>query len=129
MTKSVAEEIRSLMNKIDEAVVRHYDMEMEVENWIEPEDPEDENFPYILNLGIDYRIVGKYYPATLESPPEYPELDSYEVYNADTGQEIANIPPGIQDEIEKAIWDHAESRSKYDDYDPPYDDDDRYYRY
>ena len=125
MKKSAAEEIRSLMNKLDESVNRHYDMELEVENWVEPEDPNDENFPYYLNLGIDYHIVGQYRPSTWGyhggEPEEHPELDEYNVYNADTGEPITNIPPNIEQQIEAAIWKHAESRQ--DDYDPPFDDD------
>jgi hypothetical protein len=131
MTKTVAEEIRAWATKLEEMANRNrsYDMEIEVENW---DESDDENVPGYLNLGIDYSIVGKHRPATWGyhggEPAEEPELDEYRVYNADTGQEITDIPQSVQNDIEKAIWDHAESR-KDDDFDPPdnYDDYDSRY--
>jgi hypothetical protein len=122
--------IRDYIKIIENAQRRHYDMELEVENWQDSEDPNDENFPHILNLGIDYSIYGKYVPARIryddyDHPAEYPELDSVEVYNADTGQLITDMPDDVSEYIEQAIWKHAESRR--DDFDPP-DRDDDYYR-
>lgn len=131
MVKTLAEEIREMMNKIDGAMGRSYDMELEVENWEDPEDPNDENWPAYRTLGINYSISGKYIPARIryddyDHPAEYPELDQIEVFDAETGQSLQNLPKHLDDEIEKAIWKHAES--KKDDYDPP-DKDDFYNRY
>jgi hypothetical protein len=133
MNKNLAEEIRNLMNKMEEAAQRHYDLVIpEVENWVQPTDPDDESFPYYINLGVNYSIVGKYIPARIryddyDHPAEYPELDEFAVYNADTGEELTNIPNQVIDMIEQEIWDDAESKKA--DYDPSYDDDDRdYYR-
>ena len=128
MAKTVAEEIRSWAIKLEEVANRHrsYDMEMEVENW---DESDDENVPGYLNLGIDYTIVGQHRPATWGDrggePPEEPELDEYTIYNADTGEEITDVPPGVQRQLEDAIWKHAENR-KDDDFDPPDDYYDRY---
>jgi len=130
MTKTVAEEIRSWTQKLEEVMNRNrsYDMEMEIENW---DESDDENVPGYLNLGINYSIYGKYIPARIryddyDHPAEYPELDEVTVYNADTGEEIQNIPPAVEKEIEDAIWKHAESRK--DDVDPPDDYDEYDYR-
>jgi len=141
MPKSVAEEIRSLMNKIEEAGRRSYDLYIEeVENWLEPPpgtDPEDESFPYYLELGVDYSIYGEYVPARIryddyDHPAEYPELDEYRVYYAGEqpfmsaqgevrpGQEFQNLPDWLEKKIEEEIWHHYENREP--DYDPPYDD-------
>lgn len=123
MGKSLAEEIRSLMHKMEEAAGQ-YDMELEVENWDYPEDPDDPNWPEFITLGINYKIVGSYRPATWGDrggdPAEYPELDEVEVYNADTGQ-LIDIPQSLEGYIEEKIWNHAESRR--DDIEPPYDND------
>jgi hypothetical protein len=130
MKKSLAEEIRNLMNKMEEATQRNYDLIIpDVENWIESTDPDDESFPYYLNLGVDYSIVGKYIPARInyddyDYPAEYPELDDVTVYNADTGEIINNIPNKVGEMIEREIWNHVENMEP--DYDPPYDDSDSY---
>jgi len=124
MIKSLAEEIRTLIKQIEEAT-RSYDMELEVENWEYPEDPDDANWPTDITLGINYNIVGRYRPATWGDrggdPPEYPELDVVEIFNAETGQPI-QIPDYLESEIEQAIWSHAE-QARDQDYDPPYHDD------
>jgi len=122
MPKTVAEEIRTMMKKLEEAMGRNYDMELEVENWEDPEDPDDDNWPAYRTLGINYSISGKYIPARIQyddydHPAEYPELDKVEVFDSETGQPIQNLPKEIDDQIEEAIWDHAE-KSRDDDYDP-----------
>jgi len=114
MPKTLAEEIRDTMSKIEEAMGRNYDMELDVENWEESEDPDDENWPAYRTLGINYSISGSYRPATWGDrggdPPEYPELDDVEVFDADTGQALSNLPAELDREIEAAIWKDAESR-------------------
>ena len=127
MAKTLAEEIREMMNKVEEAMGRNYDMELDVENWEESEDPDDENWPAYRTLGINYSISGKYVPARInyddyDHPAEYPELDEVEVFDAETGQSLPNLPAELDREIEAAIWKHAESQK--DDYDPSdrYDD-------
>ena len=130
MSKSIAEDIRDLMNKMEAAgSPRSYDVEIEVENWDYPEDPDDENWPAYRTLGINYSIYGKYVPARIryddyDHPAEYPELDAVEVYDAETGQPLTNLPPEIDKQIEDAIWKNHESSG--DDYDPPDDYNDRY---
>jgi len=127
MPKTVAEEIRLMMQKVEEAMGRSYDMELEVENWEDPASEDDENWPAYRTLGINYSISGKYIPARIQyddydHPAEYPELDEVEVFDAETGQLLQNLPKHLDDEIEEAIWKHA--KSQQDDYDPPdrYDD-------
>lgn len=126
MPKTLAEEIREMMNKVEEAMGHHYDMELKVENWENPEDPNDENWPAYRTLGINYSISGKYRPATWGyhggEPEEHPELDEIEVFDAETGQPIQNLPKEIDDQIEQAIWKDAEKR-KEDDFEPPNKDD------
>lgn len=122
MQKSLAEEIRDLMNKVEEAV-RNYDFEMEVENWEDPETADDPSWPAIRTLGVNYSISGKYVPARInyddyDYPAEYPELDEVAVFDAETGQQLQSLPDYIDKEIEAAIWQHAE-QSKDDYYDIP----------
>ena len=131
MSKTIAEEIRAMMNKVEEAMGRNYDMELEVENWEDPASEDDENWPAYRTLGINYSISGKYIPARIQyddydHPAEYPELDEVDVFDVATGQPLQNLPDHIGDEIEEAIWKHA--KSQRDDYDPP-DRDDFYDRY
>lgn len=124
MIKSLAEEIRTLIKQIEEAT-RSYDMELEVENWTDPQDPNDESWPEYITLGINYNIVGSYRPATWGDrggdPPEYPELDMVEIFNAETGQPI-EIPQSLESYVEQKIWDHAEAM-RDDNFEPPYDHD------
>lgn len=125
MPKSIAEEIRELMTQLEETI-RDYDMELEVENWMEPE---GDNYPETINLGINYRILGKYRPATWGDrggePAEYPELDDYEIYDVNTGQMLTNMPDDLLNHIEQSIWDDAEKK-RAQDFDPPDRDYDRY---
>lgn len=128
MSKTVAEEIRLMMQKVEEAMGRSYDMELEVENWEDPASEDDENWPAYRTLGINYSISGRYIPARIQyddydHPAEYPELDEVDVFDAETGQLLQNLPKHLDDEIEEAIWKHA--KSQQDDYDPP----DRYDNY
>lgn len=130
MSKTVAEEIRLMMQKVEEAMGRSYDMELEVENWEDPASEDDENWPAYRTLGINYSISGKYIPARIQyddydHPAEYPELDEVEVFDAETGQPVQNLPKEIDDQIEEAVWRDAEQRKKDDDYDP-YDRYDNY---
>lgn len=130
MSKTVAEEIRLMMQKVEEAMGRSYDMELEVENWEDPASEDDENWPAYRTLGINYSISGKYIPARIQyddydHPAEYPELDEVDVFDAETGQLLQNLPKHLDDEIEEAIWRDAEQRKKDDDYDP-YDRYDNY---
>ncbi len=124
MTKSLAEEIRSLMHKMEEAAA-NYDLELKVENWNYPEDPDDTTWPEFITLGINYKIVGSYRPATWGDrggdPAEYPELDQVEIFDASTGQPI-EIPQSLENYVEEKIWAHAESMRDHD-YEPPYDND------
>lgn len=109
MKKTLAEEIREMMNRVEEAMGRHYDMELELENWQDDSDEET------ITLGINYKITGRYRPATWGDrggdPPEYPELDDAEYFNAKTGQPI-QIPEYLEDQVEQAIWKDAEARKK-----------------
>lgn len=129
MTKSIAEDIRTIMDRLNE-VAHSYDFTIDVENWEEPETEDDPNWPYERTLGVDYRIVGQHRPATWGyhggEPPEYPEIDEFTVYDAATGQKLDFLPDHIEDEIVRAIWKNAEQSR--DDYDPPYERDD-YDRY
>lgn len=129
MPKSIAEDIRMMMDRLNE-VARSYDLELEVENWEYPEDPDDESWPYSRTLGINYSIHGQHRPATWGyhggEPEEHPELDEVQVFDAETGQPLGELPPEVDRQIEDAIWKDHESKGQ--DYDPPYDDD-RYDRY
>jgi hypothetical protein len=133
MSKSLAEQIRSLMNRLDEAMGRSYDMVIpEMENWMYPADDDDESWPEYIEVGVDYSIYGSYRPATWGDrggePPEEPELDEYRIYYAGDvafmseqgevrpGQELTNLPKEAESEIVKAIWQHAENQER--DYDP-----------
>lgn len=123
MAKSIAEDIRDLMNKMEAAAgPRAYDLELEVENWDFPENPNDESWPSTVVLGINYTVAGKHRPATWGyhggTPEEFPEIDTLEVFNTETGQQFADLPPEVDEQIEQAIWNDVESK-KYDadDYD------------
>ena len=119
MVKSIIESIRTMMDRLTE-VAGNYDLELEVENWQQPEDPDDENWPFYLTLGINYTTYGEHRPASWGysggEPEEHPELDEVTVHNAETGEEIQSIPDDVQRQIEDAIWKHYES--KKDEYDP-----------
>ena len=115
MSKTVGQEIRNFINILEDINNRNrdYDFTMEVENWAEqPEDPDDESVPYYLTLGINYSVSGSYQPGTWGywggDPPEYPEIDDYEVYNAETGERLENIPKEAKNQIEDAIWNNVE---------------------
>lgn len=125
--KTLAEEIRNWMSRIEEATMpqrRNYDLELKVENWEDPQVEDDPNWPMERTLGIDYRITGGYRDATWGDrggePPETPDLDEIEVFDAETGQPIDNLPDYIDQQIVDAIWKDAERGQ--DDYDEPYDD-------
>lgn len=119
MAKTIAEEIRQTMDRLAEASRQNYDLEITVENW---EDSDDDS-ALDRTLGINYRISGKYRPATWGErggePEEHPELDEYQVFDADTGQEITSVlPDDVEQQIVNAIWqDAARDKGDYDEYD------------
>lgn len=116
--KSIRYYIDLLEGKMDRP--HQGELEMSVENWREEESPDT------LNLLIKYSIAGRDRPATSYEPAEQAELDSYEVYDADTGQLITDLPDYMNSELEKAIWKDLDQtkNNQYRDYDPP----DSYYR-
>ena len=124
MPKTLTESIRDILDKLDEAVGRSYDLEIEVENWDDSVDGPD-----YRTLGIDYRISGRHRPATWGyhggEPEEHPELDEVTVYDAATGQPLTDLPDYLDQQIEQAIWKDAEDR-KDRDFEPPDDYRDRY---
>jgi hypothetical protein len=98
-----------------------YDFTELVVNWEECKDPNDEDFPYYVDLGVIYTIVGSYTPATWGywggDPPEYPEIGSYEVYNADTGEKMENLPREVTKRVKDAIWkDVGRAKRSYKEY-------------
>lgn len=46
---------------------------------------------YGVNLKIDYVIEGKFYPATLESPAEYPEIEIKSICAEDSEIDLQDI--------------------------------------
>lgn len=119
MPKTLAEEIREMMNKVDEAMGRDYKTTVQVDNW------EDQG-PDVRTLGINYTVSGKYRPAFWDDsgggPEEHPEID-VDVYDAETGELMDNLPSYLDKEIDQAIQAHIEQQRN--DVDPPdrYDDD------
>lgn len=51
---------------------------------------DDEDEPEMLDVGVNYSISGKYYPATFDSPAEYPDLDLLNVVILATGEDIVS---------------------------------------
>ena len=96
------------------------EFEVSVENW------RDEEFPEKLNLLVKYTVAGQDRPATYEYPAEHADIDSFEVYDADSGELITDLPDYMNSSMEKAIWRDLEQTKdyQYNDYDPP----DDYYR-
>jgi hypothetical protein len=113
MTKSVAEFIREYIDMMDEMTDRKYDMELEIENLLEPE---NEDAPEFITVGINYNYDGASSPASWGprggEPPEEPELD-YEVFNIETGEPIQDMPEILSDYIENEIMKHIDSQPTY----------------
>jgi hypothetical protein len=60
-----------------------------------------------INVGVDYSMEGKYYPATFEDPAEYPEIVDIKVFDVETGQEISSLlPESVLDTIDSECWNH-----------------------
>ena len=132
MAQTLTEQIRIWMDRIEEAAPpqpqrRSYDLELEVENWEDPQVEDDPNWKPERTLGIDYRITGSHRPATWGDwggdPPETPDLEEINVYDAETGQPLDNLPDYLDEQIVDAIWEHAEEK-KNDYPEPDYDYDD-----
>lgn len=113
---------------------RNYDMTAEVTNpaytaWENGEGDEDNPPPETIHVGINYSISGSERPATWGyhggEPAEHPEIDDASVFDLETGEDISGQVDS--DEIDDAIWAHADT-SADDDFDIPDDNyDDRYY--
>ncbi len=74
-----------------------FDLQMTIGNpFFDPKstDPEDEDTPEEIDVGIDYNISGDYRPATWGyhggDPEEYPEIEIMRVVDLDTGEEITD---------------------------------------
>ena len=122
MAKTIAEEIRNTMNRLAEAGREQYDLVLPVENW----EDNDDGRPEKRVLGINYKIVGKYRPATWGyyggQPAEYPEIDIEEIVDitdSTSPQPITEqLPTYINQQIENAIEDDAKrKKNDYDHYD------------
>lgn len=121
MAKNIAEDIRNIMTQLEELGSGNYDLEIKVENWDMSSDAE------FLNLGINYKISGTNKPATWGyhggQPAEYPEIDELEIYDADTGQLLNDIPDYVLTDIEDNIWSDVDRRRN--EVEPPDTDFDR----
>lgn len=128
MAQTLAEQIRLWMSRIEEAAPpqpqrRSYDLEMEVENWEDPQVEDDPNWQPERILGINYSIFGANRPARInyddyDYPEEHAEIDEVEVFDAETGQPLDNLPKYLDDAIIDAIWEDAEEKKNDRDYDP-----------
>ena len=73
--------------------------------------PDDENSPEEIDVGVNYSVQGEYRPATWGysggDPAEYPEIEIESVVNLDTGEEISDsqIYDQVHDQIEKDLGD------------------------
>lgn len=66
-----------------------------------------------IEVGVVYNIFGKYYPATLEQPEEWPELE-YTVHCLLTEEEISHKISVLNlERIEERCWQDNDER-KYD---------------
>jgi len=117
---------KGLPKKVTEAG-RSYDLELEIINpeyeaWENGAGDEDNAPDYVIDVGVNYSISGRYAPASWGyhggSPEEHPEIDEYKVYNLATGQELQTLSRSAEEDIEAAIWKDAESSADdYDDFD------------
>ena len=75
----------------------YFDIELTISNPFfnaQSTDPEDEDTPEEIDVGVDYDIEGDYMPATWGyhggDPEEYPEIVIDKVVDLDTGEDITN---------------------------------------
>lgn len=84
------------------------------------EDATSYDEPEEIEVGVDYSISGRFYPATQYEPAEYPELEITKIVDLDTGENITDAISGSEWEaIEEMIWDEVNERGN--DYDEPDD--------
>ena len=121
MTKSPSQLLRETMdaiNGIQAAPVAapvqaldpsRFDFVTEVAN---PNFDLSEDEPEEVEAGVNYTISGKYYPATFDSPAEYPDLDITAVVILATGQDVTSqLSTRESDRIERECFADAEQRA------------------
>jgi hypothetical protein len=60
-----------------------------------------------IEVGVDYTMEGKYYPATFDDPAEYPDIVDIKVFNIENGQDIsAMLPESVFDDLDDECWAH-----------------------
>ncbi len=131
MEKSIAQALREFMDAVSEAPVVSYDFNTWITNPEPAKDAPDaewDAWEEEREVGVNYSVSGKYYPATYEQPEEHPELD-FTVHDLKTGEEVQNLDKATLDRIEQECWEKAESggddfpepdRDDYRDHDGPY---------
>lgn len=113
--KTVAQSLREFMDSIREAF-SPYDFEMIIKNPVPfPEngtDDEKDNWEETIKIGVDYTVTtpglkGSITGSDYDYPDEDAEVELTAVYNADTGEDIADLMTDeITQEIEDAVMDH-----------------------
>lgn len=118
--KSHAEIMREFISTIenkDDYNPGPYDMELEVENWRLDDLPDDlpdekyDEYPSFITLGVNASGVTGYRPGTLTEPPDLPDIEHIDVYDADTGKRITDLPQNLKDHIEQKIFDQMKNSS------------------
>lgn len=67
-----------------------------------------------LNIGVNYCVFGRYYPATLEQPEEFPEMEIVEVENPFTHFDLSDtLSPNDMERLIDMCWNHFESEGEY----------------
>jgi len=62
-------------------------------------------------VGVDYSLSGKYYPATLEQPEEYPEFELLGVYDLATGADLsAQLSDSMKAMLERECMANAKNQ-------------------
>jgi hypothetical protein len=103
--------------RLSHGKTKGFDTEMVIRNpYFENPDieyDEDDEEPEEIDVGVNYEISGGYYPATWDSPAEYPDVDIYQVVDLETGEDITDLVD--LDKIAQDIYEqHTNSEPDYD---------------
>ena len=80
----------------------------------EPEDDEEDEEPEEIEVGINYTVSGRYYPATREEPAEYPDIEIDNIVDLETGEDITDM---VSDDTRDWIIEKISENNESDDRD------------
>lgn len=101
--------MRKYLNIINESI-SHDVTVLEVRNPFFDEDgPDDDTNPWLIDVGVNYHMLGKDIPATWENPAEYADVEVTDVTDLTTGRKLNFFDLDDEDQktIENACMEHA----------------------